>query len=166
MGPPAMDKQPMGEQPVDEHLDVRQAVLADLDDLAALVDAYRQFQEQPGDVDAARAFLRARFDHGESVLFIARAGTTPVGFAQLYPSFSSVALARVFVLNDLFVNEAGRRRGVASALLAAVESHGWALGAARITLNVAKDNAVAQQLYEASGWKRDQQFDMFHRFPA
>lgn len=161
-----MDKQPVDMQPVDRQLNVRQAVLADLDDLAALFDGYRQFQKQAGDLDAARAFLRARFDHGESVLFIARDGDTPLGFAQLYPSFSSVALARVFVLNDLFVNAAGRRRGVASALLSAVESHAWALGAARVTLNVAKNNPVAQHLYEVRGWKRDEQFDMFHCFPS
>ena len=161
-----MDKQPVDMQPDDRQVDVRQAVLADLDDLAALFDDYRQFQKQASDLDAARAFLRARFDHGESVLFIARDGDTPLGFAQLYPSFSSVALARVFVLNDLFVNVAGRRRGVASALLAAVESHAFALGAVRVSLNVAKDNPVAQQLYQARGWKRDEQFDMFHRFPS
>ena len=161
-----MHEQAAEEQPADQALEVRQAVLADLDELAALFDGYRQFQKQPADLAAARAFLRARFDHAESVLFIARAAGTPLGFAQLYPSFSSVALARVFVLNDLFVNEAGRRRGVASALLAAVQSYAWSLGAARVTLNVAKDNAVAQQLYQARGWTRDQQFDMFHRFPS
>ena len=146
-------------------LDVRQAVLSDLEDLAALFDDYRQFQKQPADLAAARSFLKARFDHGESVLFIARAGGTPVGFAQLYPSFSSVALARVFQLNDLFVSAAGRRLGVASALLAAVESHAFALGAARVSLNVSKDNTAAQQLYAARAWKQDEQFDMFHRFP-
>lgn len=39
---PAMDKQPVDMQPVDRLLDVRQAVLADLDDLAALFDGYRR----------------------------------------------------------------------------------------------------------------------------
>jgi hypothetical protein len=46
-------------------LRVRQAVLSDLDDLAALFDPYRVFQGRPSDPDAARAFLRERFDHGE-----------------------------------------------------------------------------------------------------
>ena len=144
---------------------VRQAVLADLDALATLFDQYRQFQGQRGDLDAARAFLRERFDHGESALFICHDGDRPVGFAQLYPSFSSVSLARVFVLNDLFVHESGRRKGVASALLAALESYAWSLGSARITLNVARDNLSAQALYAARGWTQDQQFFMVHRFP-
>jgi GNAT superfamily N-acetyltransferase len=144
---------------------VRQAVMADLDELASLFDRYRQFQGKAGDLAAARAFLRDRFDHGESVLFMAHHGATPVGFAQLYPSFSSVSLTRVFVLNDLFVHEPGRRKGVASKLLSALESYAWSLGAARVTLNVARDNTAAQELYEAKGWRQDDQFFMYHRLP-
>lgn len=143
----------------------RQAVLADLAALALLFDGYRRFQGQASDLEAAIVFLRERFDHGESVLFIAHDGDAPVGFAQLYPSFSSVSLSRVFVLNDLFVHESGRRKGVASALLAALESYSWALGSARITLNVARDNVSAQALYAAQGWTQDTQFFMCHRFP-
>ena len=148
---------------------VRQAVFADLDALAALLDQHRVLQGKPSDEPAARAFLQARFDHGESVLFIAHLntgqGAAPVGFAQLYPSFSSTALARVFVLNDLFVHAHGRRLGVASQLLAAAEQYAWALGAVRVTLNVARDNTAGHALYTAQGWQADQQFHMFHRFP-
>jgi GNAT superfamily N-acetyltransferase len=39
--------------------------------------------------------------------------------AQLYPSFSSGAMARIFILNDLFVAPEARRRGAGSALLEA-----------------------------------------------
>lgn len=143
---------------------VRQAVRADLDTLVPLFDRYRRFQHQPGDEAAARAFLAARFEHGQSVVFLAELDGHAVGFAQLYPSFSSTALARVFILNDLFVDAAGRRRGVASRLLEAVEAHAWACGAARVTLNVARDNVEGQALYAARGWQQDQQFFMFHRF--
>lgn len=145
-------------------LHVHQAVLSDLDALARLFDEYRRFQGQPADLAAARAFLSERFDHGESVLFLAHDSLQPLGFAQLYPSFSSVSLKRVFVLNDLFVHERGRRRGVASALLAAVESYAWTFHASRVTLNVARDNEQAQALYRERGWTQDQQYFMFHRF--
>jgi GNAT superfamily N-acetyltransferase len=146
---------------------VRQAVLTDLEELATLFDQYRQFQGKISDVAAARSFLRERFDHGESVAFICHDDNgTAIGFAQLYPSFSSVSLSRVFVVNDLFVHESGRRKGVASSLLSAVESYAWSLGSARVTLNVARDNPSAQSLYEKQGWKQDDQFFMYHRFPA
>jgi ribosomal protein S18 acetylase RimI-like enzyme len=145
---------------------VRQAVFSDLDELAELFDQYRIFQGKNSNLSAARAFLQARFDHGESVVFIAHKRSVPLGFAQLYPSYSSTSLARVFILNDLFVHEKGRRMGLASKLLAALESYAWSHGAARVTLNVAKDNESGQALYEAQGWSRDAQFFMYHRYPS
>lgn len=86
-------------------LTVRQAVYTDLDALSELFDRYRVFQGKESALAAARAFLKARFDHGESVVFLAHdASSMPLGFAQLYPSYSSTALARVFILNDLYVH--------------------------------------------------------------
>jgi ribosomal protein S18 acetylase RimI-like enzyme len=143
-------------------LTVRQAGAADLGSLAMLFDGYRQFQGQAPDVPAALAFLRQRFERSESVLFIAQHGDVPVGFAQLYPSFSSVALRRVFILNDLFVAPAGRRQNVATQLLAAVEAHAADQGAVRVSLNVARLNTAAQALYKARGWQQDEVFFMFH----
>ena len=151
--------------PATDDVFVRQAVLSDLDAAAELFDRYRQFQHQGADRALARAFLRDRFDHGESVIFLAFASGAAVGFAQVYPSFSSVALSRVFVLNDLFVAETGRRKGVASRLLDAVERYAWSLGACRVSLNVARTNKQGQALYEARGWHRDAEFHMYHRTP-
>ena len=145
-------------------LTIRQAVLADLEALAPLFDGYRQFYGQPSDISAAHAFLRARFEHGESFVFIALDGDTPVGFTQLYPSFSSVSLARIFVLNDLFVHECARRKGVASKLLSAATEFAQALGAVRVSLSTAISNESAQAVYQAAGWTRDEQFLGYH-FP-
>ena len=145
---------------------VRQAVFSDLEALSQLFNQYRMFQGKASDLPAAVAFLQARFNHGESVVFLASEEATPVGFAQLYPSYSSAALARVFILNDLFVHESARRKGVGSLLLSAVESYAWSHGAARVTLNVAIENTSGQALYEAQGWSKDAQFFMYHRFPA
>ncbi len=144
---------------------VRQAVLSDLAEVAKLFNEYREFQGEQADLAAAQQFLQARFNHGESVVFVAQEENMPVGFAQLYPSYSSVSLKRVFVLNDLFVHASARRKGVAAKLLAAVETYAWSLGAVRITLNVARVNQSGQALYEAQGWGQDAQFFMYHRFP-
>jgi GNAT superfamily N-acetyltransferase len=108
--------------------------------------------------------LRARLERNESVVYLAWEQGTAIGFAQLYPSFSSVSLAPVVILNDLFVQESGRGKKVGSALLDAIEAHAWAFGAARVTLNVARLNTAAQAVYEARGWVRDQQFFMYQRF--
>lgn len=141
---------------------VRQAVLSDLDALAPLFDSYRRFYGKAGDPFAAKSFLRDRFEHGESVLFIAAQDTEAVGFVQLYPSFSSVSLARTFILNDLFVDAGYRGQGIAKRLLEAATKYAAALGAVRLTLSTAISNGEAQALYQAGGWTRDAQFYVFH----
>ena len=91
-------------------------------------------------------------------MFIAQEGERAIGFTQLYPSFSSISLARIFVLNDLFVHEQARRKRVASALMSAAVQFATALGAARLSLSTAITNDAAQALYQSAGWKRDDQF--------
>ena len=141
---------------------VRQAVLADLDAVADLFDHYRQFYGQHSDLAAARAFLKARFEHGESTIFLAESEGQALGFTQLYPSFSSVSMARVFVLNDLFVATTARRHGVGQALLNAAAVHAKQLGAVRLSLTTAVDNVTAQSLYESTEWLRDEKFYTYH----
>ncbi|MCE9551072.1 MAG: GNAT family N-acetyltransferase [Betaproteobacteria bacterium] len=141
---------------------VRQAVLSDIEALAPLLDSYRQFYGRASDVSAATNFLLARFNHGESVIFVAYKYTTPVGFAQLYPSFSSVSLARTFILNDLFVSEQARRNGVASKLVRAATEFAGLLGAVRVSLSTATTNETAQALYLSAGWVRDEQYFVYH----
>src|ERR1700676_5108761 len=92
-------------------IEVRQATVDDLDLIAPLFDAYRQFYRQPSDPEAARRFLLERFEHGESVIFLAFENAAAIGFTQLYPSFSSGAMARIFILNDLFVAQEARGHG-------------------------------------------------------
>ena len=141
---------------------VRQATLLDLEQLSTLFDRYRQFYGRASDVAAAREFLLARFTSKESTLLIAHEDERPVGFTQLYPSFSSVSLARIFILNDLFVSEQARRNGVASALMSAAVKFASTLGAVRLSLSTAITNDAAQALYHSAGWKRDDQFFVYH----
>ncbi|MDD5277324.1 MAG: GNAT family N-acetyltransferase [Methylovulum sp.] len=143
-------------------LSVRQAVLSDLDALAFLFDNYRQFYGKASDLGAARSFLLARFNHGESVLFIAENNATAIGFIQMYPSFSSVSLARTFVLNDLFVDAQYRRQGVAKRLIDTATNYAKALGAIRLTLSTAVTNTQAQALYQSAGWMHDERFYVYH----
>ena len=58
-----------------------------------------------------REFLKDRLINKESVVFIAFEKNNPIGFVQLYPSFSSVSMERLWVLNDLYVKEIARKKG-------------------------------------------------------
>jgi GNAT superfamily N-acetyltransferase len=111
---------------------------------------------------AARNFLQARFEHGQSVILLAESQGQAVGFTQLYPSFSSVSMARVYVLNDLYVEPSTRRMGVGEALLTAAADHARQLGAVRLSLTTNVQNLPAQTLYESMGWARDQKFYAYH----
>lgn len=142
---------------------VRRAGLSDLEELSNLFDQYRRFYGRESDIAAARAFLAQRFDNGDSVAFIARnENGVADGFTQLYPSFSSVSLARIFILNDLFVRPDARRKGVAQRLLEAAVDYGKEAGAVRISLSTAIVNTEAQALYGRCGWRKDEQFYVYH----
>ena len=133
---------------------VHRATSGDLDALVPLFDGYRGFYEQPSDTGLAREFLAARLQRGESAIFIATLddGGMPAGFTQLYPTFSSVRAARVWVLNDLFVAPRARKRGVAQALLDAAAAFARDDGAIRLELETTPENNTAQSLYRSAGW--------------
>lgn len=133
----------------------------DLDAVARLFNSYRQFYGQSDNLREARSFIRSRLIHGDSLILLARTGSSAVGFAQMYPSFSSVAMRRVWILNDLFVSEESRRTGVAKQLLDRAETHARDDSAARLLLATAIDNTAAKNLYEAAGWTRDEAFDHY-----
>src|SRR5215467_10081663 len=139
-------------------IDIRQARVEDLELIVPLFDAYRQFYRQPSEPERAKEFLLERFEHNQSIIFLAFERAAALGFTQLYPSFSSGAMARIFILNDLFVIPEARRRGVGSALLLAARAHALRAGAVRLVLSTEVTNASAQTLYEKLGWKRDTVF--------
>jgi GNAT superfamily N-acetyltransferase len=137
----------------------------ELDDLVPLFDGYRQFYGQRSDLAAARAFLRDRLEREESVIYVAYADSREAaGFTQLYPSFSSVSLKRLWILNDLFVRSDIRGGGVGRALLERARRHAVETRAKGLVLNTAVTNKSAQTLYESSGWQRDDEFFQYHLF--
>ena len=144
---------------VEREITTRQASIFDLDLVAPLFDAYRVFYRKPSDPELAREFLLERFQHNESVIFIAQGeGGAALGFVQLFPSFSSGAAARILILNDLFVVPQARRRGVGKLLLQAACEYGKAARVVRLTLATEVVNTGAQALYESQGWKRQRDF--------
>lgn len=125
--------------------------------VARLFDQYRVFYGQASDHDAALAFMTARLTRGDSVVLCAVDRDRFLGFTQLYPSFTSVGMNPIWILNDLFVDPAARRRGVATRLLRAAREHARETGATRLSLETELSNTRAQALYEAEGWVRDEE---------
>jgi GNAT superfamily N-acetyltransferase len=140
---------------------VRKATPSDLDCLASLFDAYRQFYRQPSNQEGAKRFLFDRLRYNQSIIFIALQSNEAVGFTQLYPSFSSAAMAQILILNDLFVIPNMRKNGIGSALLERAAEYARQIGAARLVLSTEISNRTAQSLYEKLGWKRDLDFCVY-----
>lgn len=138
---------------------ILQAGTPDIEDLAHLFDAYRVFYGKTPNLPLAKSFLQDRLTRAESTVFLARdSQRRPLGFTQLYPTFSSIACLRAFILNDLYTVEAARGRGVGRALLTAARDHAATSGAAYLSLETALENGQAQSLYKSFGFVRETQF--------
>jgi GNAT superfamily N-acetyltransferase len=139
-------------------LRIARATAKDVERIAPLFDAYRQFYKKKPDLAGARAFIGERLEKDESVIFLALAGDKAVGFVQLYPCFSSTAMKPMWILNDLFVTPEARRGGAAKALMERARQWAVETKADGLWLETAVDNHPAQRLYESLGWKRDNDF--------
>ncbi len=142
-------------------MDVRVRVggRADLDDVVRLFGEYLEFYGCPRDPGDVRAFLDARLHDGGSVVLVAVTGDGPVvGFAQCYPTWSSLSLAPAWVLNDLYVDPAARGTGAGRALVRGALAAARAAGAVSVSLETAVTNARAQALYESEGFVREEEF--------
>jgi len=84
-----------------------------------------------------------------------------IGFTQMYPALCSVAMARYWVLYDLFVDRAARGAGVGRMLMERARAHAVESGALRIDLETAVDNTIGQALYESLGYVRETQFHKY-----
>ena len=146
-------------------MDIVRAQLEHAELVIPLFDAYRQFYKQSSNLAGARQFLTDRIKKDQSVIFLAieKNGSLQKGiaFTQLYPSFSSTSMRRLWILNDLFVSPGARQKGVGEALMQRARQ--WALetGAEALTLETAIDNHTAQRLYEKLGYKKD---EVYYRY--
>ncbi|MBV7506593.1 GNAT family N-acetyltransferase [Bacillus sp. sid0103] len=141
---------------------IQKATIHDLESLTELFDLYRIFYEQESDREGAREFLKARLVNDESVVFLAVDGSAPVGFVQLYPSFSSVSMMRSWVLNDLYVKKQFRGKGAGEKLIQRAIEFAREGGAKGIMLETGKGNHNAQRLYEKIGFERESHYFYYY----
>lgn len=153
---------------------IRMAHLDDLEPLAELFNAYRQFYEESSDIELARRFLQDRLNKKDSIIFVAESvvdvisvntnqAQKLIGFCQLYPTFCSVLAAPICVLYDLFVDANIRKSGAGKKLMLAAHEYAADNGYARLDLTTAKTNLTAQSLYESLGWVLDDVFYTYNK---
>ena len=141
-------------------MNVTLADSSSIPELANLFNQYRIFYGEETDIQAATSFLKSRFNNKDSVILIALENFQMGGFIQLYPSFSSVGMERIWILNDLFVDHKFRRKNIAKNLMEAARKHAKETGALRIDLATQVSNLYAQNLYESLDYIKNESF--FH----
>jgi GNAT superfamily N-acetyltransferase len=141
---------------------IRRVEAADVDELLVLMRAYCDFYEvSPPDEDLlAIASALIADSVNEGVQLIARDSTgRAVGFATLYWTWSTTSACRIGVMNDLFVAQDARGRGIAERLIDACRAECAARGARQLTWQTAPDNLRAQAVYDRVGATREQWVD-------
>ncbi|MCX7552490.1 GNAT family N-acetyltransferase [Marinicella sp. S1101] len=143
-------------------MNIRKATQKDLKQLSQLFDGYRQFYQQATDLDGARDFIQLRMENNQSVIFVAEQQDKLLGFTQLFPSYSSVSLQCLWILNDLFVAATAREQGVAEALMHAARDFAESTHSKGIILETDWDNVQAQKLYDKLGYQKQE--STYHYF--
>jgi GNAT superfamily N-acetyltransferase len=129
-----------------------------LDALLPLIAAYQRFYEVGAvDDERNRAFFSgfvAPSEHG--MLLGAWHDGKLVGYACLYWHFTSLVPAETVLMNDLYVDEESRGRGVGRALIEASAEVARGRGAHHLEWATTPSNLKAQRLYDATGAKRSE----------
>jgi len=141
---------------------IKRATLTEIEPLTKLFDLYRMFYKQESDLKGAEQYLRERISREESVAFMAFDGDQPLGFVQLYPSFSSVSMMRSWILNDLYVKREARGSGVGEKLLKTAIQFTKETEAKGLFLETANDNMNAQRLYEKIGFIKEENYFYYY----
>lgn len=131
---------------------IRKATLADIPVLVPLFDAYRGFYRRASDPKGAARFLTNRIDRKEAEVFLALEGPDVTGFALIYPQFSSTRMGWFCLLNDLFVAEEHRGKGISKKLITAVQDFAIETRAEGVLLETEKTNRIANRLYPRAGF--------------
>jgi ribosomal protein S18 acetylase RimI-like enzyme len=133
-----------------------QATLNEAGILSNLFDEYRVFYEKDSDIKGADKFLSERIKNNESVVYIALDNDgSGMGFVQLYPSFTSVGMKRLWILNDLYVNSNYRKMGVGEALIKECKKLAKETSAVGLILETRNENLIAQNLYFKTEFIKD-----------
>ncbi len=127
-----------------------------LEQLLPLIADYQRFYKAE-DIDDGRNrafFVRFLSPSEDGMILAARSGEDLLGYACLYWHFSSTQAVETVLMNDLFVAEPVRGRGVGRALIDASATIARERGAPSLGWATAPDNERAQRLYDSTGAER------------
>jgi GNAT superfamily N-acetyltransferase len=143
---------------VPDTTEIAPVAAGEFEQLLPLIAAYQRFYEVDDiDEDRNRSFFRRFLAPSEGGMLLgARHGGELVGYTCLYWTFTSLVPAERVLMNDLFVSEAARGRGVGRALIEASAAVARERGVTHLEWATAPDNLTAQRLYDSTGAERSE----------
>ncbi len=133
---------------------IRQARVDDVPHLSNLmmqyiVDFYKQPEPEEGNVKKLIQHLLENPSAG--IQFVAEESGKLIGFSTVYFTFSTLKVKRQAILNDLFVEPNAREKKVGEQLFQTCLQYIRENDFASMTWETAKDNIIAQSLYNKMG---------------
>ncbi|WP_250035368.1 GNAT family N-acetyltransferase [Paractinoplanes maris] len=123
--------------------------LGDVDAAAQLLDEYRQHYGANPAPEAVAAWLREQVESARARVYVAGEAD---GICTVAVVPAALTLRTAWLIRDLYVRPAARRRGVARALLETVADEARASGAHRLSLQSETANVRAVELYARAGF--------------
>lgn len=150
-------------------IQIRYAVRAELARVNELRRAVSELHAQgrpdifrPGFCEALREQVNLMFDSPDADVIVACLDGTICGFAMVRyvnrPESPYLCALRFYHIDEFGVDEAFRRRGVGTALLAFCRAEAARLDFPRLELDVWSFNTAAQAFYEAAGFRPSRTF--------
>ncbi|XVU23712.1 GNAT family N-acetyltransferase [Actinoplanes sp. CA-054009] len=118
-------------------------------ELTPLFDEYRAHYGEPPFPARTTAWLEEQLTSGRLRAYAAGSA----GFITVTIQPASLRLATAWMIRDLYVRPAGRRRGTARALLSHVIAEARTAGALRVSLQTETGNEAALALYGSIGFR-------------
>lgn len=129
-------------------------------------DADRFIGPGPGTERGYGRFLASQIDRDDAIVLVAEAGAAVIGYAYAALEGNDWMALRgpAGVIHDIIIEPGHRREGAATVLLQAMLEALAARGAPRVVLFTATQNAAAQRLFAAAGF-RSTMIEMTREWP-
>jgi GNAT superfamily N-acetyltransferase len=147
-----------------ENLTIRPAGISDLKVLSGfLAQLFSLEKEFISNTENYENGLMKIICGGRGEVFVAEINGKPVGMASAQIAVSTSAGGISLLVEDVFISEEYREKGIGSALMENIKSWGKRLGAVRMQLVADRNNETAIKFYLKLGWKKSNMAAMYYQ---
>lgn len=142
-------------------MEIKELEIKELEDFAPIFDSYRQRYKQPSELEKVKQYLLKMLETASSKILLSYENEHITGFIQLYPSFSSIGLAPIWILNDFYIFSGSQKKLTATMLMDEAKKLCQATNAIRVEVNTRKENHKLHKLYKEYGFEKDYKYDYY-----